>query len=211
MIPLAVDVERFRPVSDEDRHLWRAQNHLADDDLVIVAVGRFAPSKRFDDAIRVLARLRELGHEAQLVLVGEGGEGSRLEGLAKELGCGDSLQLTGPLYDEELASAIGASDVLLSCSEYEGFGLTIIEAMACGTPVVATAVGGVTDLVDDGATGQLAEVGDIESLAGLVVRAAKNTDTIVPAARRRAVERFSFESFGDSFTQLYRRLGAVRR
>jgi glycosyltransferase involved in cell wall biosynthesis len=210
MIPLAVDTERFRPASDRDRHDWRVANRLADEDLVLVAVGRFAPSKRFDDAIRVLARVRERGHGARLVLIGDGGERSRLEELAQDLGCGDAVHLVGPRFDQDLAAAVAASDVLLSCSEYEGFGLTIIEAMACGTPVVAAAVGGVTDLVVDGVTGYLVGVGEVGEMADRVQSVLDGgTAAMSSAARRRAEDCFSLERFAAAFADLYRRVSEV--
>lgn len=205
LVQLAVDVERFVPVDPAERAAWRRAHDVPSGHDVLIAVGRFAPSKRLDDAVRVLALLREQGRAVTLVLVGDHGQRDEIERLARELGCHESLVLPG--FVDDLPLAIGSADVLLSCSEYEGFGLTIIEAMACGVPVVATAVGGVPDSVVDGVTGHLVDVGRPDQMATRVAEVLDAPDDAMGAAgRRRAVERFSFDRFGSEFTELYRRL-----
>jgi glycosyltransferase involved in cell wall biosynthesis len=205
LVQLAVDVDRFVPVAAPDRDEWRREHGVPDGSAVLIAVGRFAPSKRLDDAVRVLALLRRQGRAVTLVLVGDHGQRDEIEQLAEQLDCRDALVLPG--FVDDLPLAIGSADVLLSCSEYEGFGLTIIEAMACAVPVVATAVGGVPDSVMDGVTGHLVEVGRPEQMAERVAEVLDAGAAPMGAAgRERAVQRFSFARFGEEFTDLYRTL-----
>jgi len=212
VIPLAVDTDRFVAAEAAARRAWREEHELGSDTVVLVVVGRLAPSKRFDEAIRVLARLRERDLDVVLVIVGGGKEEERLRDLARTLGVTDAVRFVGPRVDEELVAALGAADVLCSTSEYEGFGLTVIEAMACGLPVVATAVGGVTDLVADGETGHLVALDDAdgftEAVAGLVADPARRRE-LGDAGRRRVEERFSVAGFAAEFARLYLRLAAT--
>lgn len=209
--PLAVDTELFRPRSAEDRLRWRHDERIPDDVVLAVVVGRLAPSKRFDRAIELVASLAGQGLPVGLVVVGQGAMAEELRDLAVRLGVGDRVWFVGLRQGEELARAYAASDILCSTSEYEGFGLTLIEGMATELPVVAVAVGGVTDLVVDGVTGHLVGPDEadpagegrlVSSVRGLVTDAAARRSLGV-AGRQRVLERFGVAAFVESFTELY--------
>jgi len=127
---------------------------------LVVAVGRLVPVKRFDLLIRSLASLRERVPELQAVIIGEGYARDELEQLRAELGAQSWLQLVGRVEDRELIDWYRRAWVVASSSLREGWGMTLTEAAACGTPAVATAIAGHTDAVLDGQSGLLVETTD---------------------------------------------------
>lgn len=110
----------------------------------------------------------------RLLIVGDGPERERLHELAAASPAAERIHFLGPRFLADVRHALAGSDVLLSTSEYEGFGLTLVEAMACGVPVVAMAVGGVTDIVEDGVTGFLVPDGDLEAMLNAITRLTGN-------------------------------------
>ncbi|HVC14143.1 MAG TPA: glycosyltransferase [Acidimicrobiales bacterium] len=152
---------------------------LATDGTVLLTIGRIQPLKAVDVAVRALARLcapgaRAPGAPYRLVVVGGpsgprgGEEHAHLLRLAGELGVADRVTLVPPQPHELLSTYYRAADVCLVPSRSESFGLVALEAAACGTPVVASAVGGLTTLVDDGRTGFLVDGADPEAFADRV-------------------------------------------
>ena len=124
---------------------------------LIVAVGRLVPVKRFDLLIDVLAELRGRHPELEAVIVGEGYLREELEAQRHELGADSWIHLPGRVTDDELISLYRQAWVVASTSAREGWGMSMTEASACGTPVVATAISGHGDSVIPGVTGLLAE------------------------------------------------------
>lgn len=122
---------------------------------LLVAVGRLTASKEFDRVIRLVSRLRRQ-RPARLVIVGAGAERDRLLGLVDELGAGEWCELAGRIDDDALAGLYRQAWALVSASSSEGWGMTITEAAACGTPAVVSDVAGHADAVVDGVTGHLA-------------------------------------------------------
>jgi glycosyltransferase involved in cell wall biosynthesis len=123
---------------------------------LVVAVGRLVPVKRFDLLIKSVAELRERHPALRLVIVGDGYERPSLEDLLRESGNGDWVRLQGRMDDDALVALYRQAWVLASASAREGWGMTITEAAACGTPAVATDIAGHRDAIDDGDSGLLA-------------------------------------------------------
>lgn len=148
VVPCGVDLERFTPqgTTEPRDHRYR-----------IVSVGRLVPRKGFDVAIAALRSLPEV----ELVIAGgpqegrlaEDPEAQRLLRFASELGVGDRVRLTGQIARADVPALLRSADVVVCTPWYEPFGIVPLEAMACGVPVVAAAVGGLTDSVVDGVTG----------------------------------------------------------
>jgi glycosyltransferase involved in cell wall biosynthesis len=126
---------------------------------VIAAVGRLVPYKRFDQLIEVLVRLRHRHPSLEAVIAGEGQERPFLETLIARHRAGGWLHLPGRIGDDALLRLYRRAWVVASTSAYEGWGLTISEAAACGTPAVASPIPGHSDAIEHGTTGYLAAPG----------------------------------------------------
>jgi glycosyltransferase involved in cell wall biosynthesis/phosphoheptose isomerase len=164
VIPCGVDLHLFRPDCPSDPRIPGRRR--------LTSVGRLVERKGIGNVISALA----LVPDAELVVAG-GPERSRLDrdpearrlaDLARETGVADRVELRGRLEHEEVPRLLRSSDALVSAPWYEPFGITPLEAMACGVPVVATAVGGLIDTVVDGVTGVHVPPRDPERLAGAI-------------------------------------------
>ena len=208
--PLGVDTEQFCPVAAQRRAVWRTEYGIAENSVVAVAVARPARLKRFDLIVEAVAAARSSGAPLELVLVGPAGDGT-LRCDAERFGISPVVHLPGALFDDDLALALGSCDILCSASEYEGFGLTMAEGMSCGLPVVATGVGGVPDVVDDGVSGMLVEVGDVAEFARHLSTLATEPGlraSMGAEGRRQAEGRMSIGALARSFEDLYSSLTA---
>jgi glycosyltransferase involved in cell wall biosynthesis len=135
---------------------------------VVLCVGRVRRYKRVDHAIRAIKRVREQIAGARLVVVGEGRDEARLKGLARAAGVQDAVEFAGRVSEQEKVDWIRRSALLLSTSAKEGWGLTVIEANACGVPAVAYDVPGLRDSIRPD-TGCLVASGDVAKLAEAVM------------------------------------------
>jgi len=160
----------------------------------VVAVGRLVPVKRFDLLVDALVAVKDRHPELEAVIVGEGYSRDALEAQVHAARAEDWLRLPGRIGDEELIDAYRRAWVVASSSLREGWGMTITEAAACGTPAVATRIAGHSDAVEDGVTGEL--VDSREELVGALDRLLADPDRrerMATAARSRA-ERFTWEA-----------------
>jgi glycosyltransferase involved in cell wall biosynthesis len=123
---------------------------------LILTVGRLMPAKRFDEMIRIAAHARESVPDLEMVVIGDGYERENLEGLVQSLGAEGWIRMPGRVTDDELLDLYRRSWVVTSASIAEGWGMTLTEAAACGTPAVATRIAGHQDSVVHDQTGLLA-------------------------------------------------------
>jgi glycosyltransferase involved in cell wall biosynthesis len=135
---------------------------------LVLAVGRLVPVKRFDVLIDALAEVKTRRADLHAVIAGEGYERDALERRIAELGAQDWISLPGHVDDAALLDLYRRAWLLASASRHEGWGMTITEAAACGTPAVATRIPGHMDAIVDGVTGVL--VDDDKGLAGAIER-----------------------------------------
>ncbi len=159
-----VDPERFRPV---DRDACRAALGVPADAAVLVSVGFLVPRKGHDLTIRAVASLPE-GARPHLLIAGDGPEEERLRALIAELGVADRVRLLGPVEHGALSEVFSAADLSVLASSREGWPNVLLESMACGTPVVATAVHGSPEVVRDRTVGRLVEERTVEALAAAI-------------------------------------------
>jgi glycosyltransferase involved in cell wall biosynthesis len=154
---------------------------------LVVAVGRLVPYKRFDRLIDVLVRLRSAHPGLEAVIAGEGQERGPLEEQVRRCGAQAWISLPGRIDDEQLVELYQRAWVLASTSAYEGWGLTISEAAACGTPAVASPIAGHSDAIEDGVTGFLAQPGaEMEARIGSLLSNPLLRRRMQRAAHRRA-------------------------
>ncbi|MFV8571126.1 glycosyltransferase family 4 protein [Marinobacter sp. SBS5] len=130
--------------------------------VVIGIVANLRPIKRIEDLIKAVAELRKVGVRSSVNIIG-GGDSAPYEQLAEEVGVRESIRFMGSQPEPE--AFIAEFDIAVLCSETEGFSNAIIEYMRCGKPVVCTRTGGNPEIVIDGETGYLVDVGDIDGLA----------------------------------------------
>lgn len=190
-----VDTERFHPETE-------AHPSVSEDRFTALYVGRLGPRKGLDLAI---AAVSEAGQDIEFKIAGTGRHADRLRGLALDGGVGDRVDLLGNVPDEELPSLYATADVLILPSTYEGFGLVVLEAMASGTPVIGTAVGGVTDIIDDGTNGYLIPRKSSVLANRLDTLASDSSllDEMGSNARSRA-EAMSWERVAEEIAEIYR-------
>lgn len=173
---------------------------------LILHVSNFRPVKRITDCVRAFAQLGERVR-ARLVLCGEGPSRAEAEQLAHNYGLADRVQFVGQVPN--IADYLSVADLLLLPSQTESFGLSALEALACEVPVIATRVGGLPEVVLDGETGYLVEVGDTRAMAD---RAAEilchktKQQTMGRRGREYAVERFNTEQVIPQYVELYERV-----
>ena len=221
LIPSAVDVERYRPMPQAAA---RASLGLDPDAEFIVYVGRVIPRKDIRNIVRALPHLnaaREArGNQARPLLLIVGGETTEpsvaatpeigvLQALARDMGVADQLRFVGRRQPADLFRWYSAADVAVTTPWYEPFGLTPLEAMACGTPVIGAAVGGIAFTIADGETGFLVPPRYPRALAARLDLLLDNPplrQRLGSAGVARVVQFFSWPRVGAETAALYDRV-----
>jgi N-acetyl-alpha-D-glucosaminyl L-malate synthase BshA len=179
---------------------------------LLVHVSNFRPVKRPVDCVEILARVRGRGVGARLVMVGDGSERSSAEHRARCLGIDAHCTFVGK--QPRITDYLSVADVLLLPSEQESFGLAALEALACEVPVIASRVGGIPEVVDDGVTGCLSEVGDIEKMSADAAHLLSHEDErreMGRRARESAVSRYSTDLVIPQYIEFYERVIAASK
>ena len=174
-------------------------------------VGRLVAQKGCDLLIAAYARLAAGGLPARLTIVGDGPDRTELERRVEDLRLGGSVEFLG--FQPDGAALMTEMDIVAVPSRFEPFGIVAVEAMAQGRPVVASAVGGLTETVADGTTGHLVPAGNPVRLADALadlVRSSALREQMGEAGRERAIALFSPDRVVAAYKNLYRRLSAAR-
>lgn len=174
---------------------------------LLVHVSNFRPVKRPVDCVEIVARVLKKKINARLVMVGDGSERTSVEHRARCLGVYDRCSFVGK--QPKIVNYLSLADVLLLPSEQESFGLAALEAMACEVPVVASSVGGVPEVVTDGETGFLSDVGDIAKMADDSVRLLTDANLrreMGRRARESALTRYSTDIVIPQYIEFYDRV-----
>lgn len=180
-----------------------ARHVKTDGEFVLMHISNFRPVKRVQDCVRILAKVRETV-KAKLVLVGDGPERSDVERLVRELNVQDHVLFLGK--QSALPDILSIADIFLLPSQQESFGLSALEAMSCGVPVVATNIGGIPEVVEHGESGYIAELGDVSRMAKYCVELLTNTkklNVFREKARERAVTKFDIDLIVPMYEALY--------
>ncbi len=192
-IPNPVDISAFNIAP------WQK----ADGAFEFLSVALFRPEKRHDILLRAFAQVRQRHPEVRLTMVGDGPEFRRIKCLIAELNLTDAVVLTGYLPQAEIATCMQKSQALVLASEFETFGVVLIEALASGLPVIATRCGGPEDIVTP-ESGFLIPVNDVEALAGTMQQMITENHRFNPQnIRQMAVEKYSSQRYRQAIHDLY--------
>ena len=187
--------------------------YASDEEKLLVHLSNFRPVKRILDVVAVFARVAK-ALPARLMMIGDGPDRSAAEHLALTLGVADRIHFLGK--QDNVNELLPLADLMLMPSEMESFGLAALEAMACSVPSIATRVGGVPELIDDGAgpqggpaNGLLFPVGDVEAMADAAIALLRDTprlNAMATAARKTASDRFCSSRIIPLYEQYYERV-----
>jgi N-acetyl-alpha-D-glucosaminyl L-malate synthase BshA len=205
VVPNFVDTERFHPDAAQNPRLCIEGRFPT-----AVHVSNFRPVKRVPWMIEAFARAELV--DAQLVLVGDGPDQAQCRERVSELGLADRVRFLGER--DVLPELLASADVFLLASESESFGLSALEAMSCGTAVVATDAGGVREVVTHGTTGLLSPCDDLDAFAahlGAMLSDRERAAEMGRRAREDALERFRREKVVTAYEELYRRVLGIER
>jgi len=209
-IPNGTDVDRFYPVTPERRLGLRRELGLPEDRTLLTFTGRLSAAKGLMMLIRIWDSLVAEGRRVHLLLVGSGGTSfdsceAELRGFVEQHGLVPTVTFAGEV--ENVPEYLQASDLFVFPSDYEGFPLSLFEAMACGLPVASTRVGSAREILIDGDHGALAEPRNAEEMRGAIVRLLDHPErwpAMAERVRRLVVEQFSLDAVADQYTALFR-------
>jgi D-inositol-3-phosphate glycosyltransferase len=179
IVPPGVDLDRFQAMSQQEARQFIG---MPPDGKMILFVGRIQPLKGIDILMKALALVKQkepaLAENLCVSIIGgapepdaeiEHAELQRLESLQAELGIGDLVTFLGAKYQDKLVYYYSAAEMVVMPSHYESFGMVALEAMACGTPIIASDVGGLSFSIEDGFNGYLVPGRDPEALSGKII------------------------------------------
>ena len=172
---------------------------------VLVHLSNFRPVKRVTDVVEIFDRVRKK-MPAKLLMIGDGPDRSRAEWLAVQKGIHDDVLFLGK--QDKISEKLAVADVILMPSELESFGLAALEAMACKVVPIATRGGGVPELIEHGISGYLADVGDIDAMAGYAIGLLNDESRLqemAKASRAMAQSKFCSSRIVPQYEEFYRR------
>ncbi|MEM7167521.1 MAG: N-acetyl-alpha-D-glucosaminyl L-malate synthase BshA [Planctomycetota bacterium] len=207
VVPNFIDPDVYSPTR---RNEALRQSYVTGDEALMIHVSNFRPVKRPIDVVRIFSLVAK-DVPARLLMVGTGPELAAAKEEAARLEVCDRVIFAGAVVG--VAELLASSDLLLLPSDSESFGLAALEAMACGTPVVGTCTGGLPEVVEDGASGALEPVGDVQAMAMRAVEILGNQQLLRQmgeAARQRAVTKFPASRVVEQYVQIYEEVLATR-
>jgi len=186
VIPNFVDTDLFKPEENGEFRNVLAPNG----EKILVHTSNFRPVKRVPDTIKIFEKVQQ-EIPSKLILIGDGPDRSECERLCRQLELCDKVKFLGK--QDGLVEILSSSDLFLIPSQSESFGLSALEAMACGLPVISSSVGGLPELVRHNETGYIAEIGDVDRMAKYALELLTNErkyKLFSENSRRRAVNKF---------------------
>jgi N-acetyl-alpha-D-glucosaminyl L-malate synthase BshA len=201
VIPNFVDADTFRPAPCEVFEKNRQR------DIVISHISNFRPVKRIQDLVQAMNIVVKKAPNIRLMLVGDGPQRHSIERLINRLKLKKHVMLTG--FRSDVPNVLRCSDVIVLCSETESAPLTLLEGMSSGLPVVATEVGGIPEIVEEGVNGFLVPPMSPEAIAGKILEL--NGDRKLRArlganARRRILELYTADRVVEQYSDVYKKI-----
>ena len=209
MIHNGIDIKPFYARSDEEKGAIKREYELPSEKLIITCVANLRPPKGHEYLVRALHELKGETTDFLALLVGDGPLREKLQGLVQKLGLEEQVRFLGSRDREEIPKILSITDIFVLPSLLEGLPTVVIEAMAAGCPVVATAVAGTPEVVIDGKTGFLVNSRDSEALAQEIAQLLKDPllrQKMGETGVRRVEEHFALEKMVRSYEALYRDL-----
>lgn len=204
MIPNGIDAERFRPSNDEQREKARSELGFPAGAFVIGGVGRLVSQKNFLLFLKIASNILKQYPEVRFAIAGTGPLDSILRAEAENLGISSRIVFLGHVSNRQ--SLYHALDALMITSDFEGTPMTLLEAMASGVPVVASAVDGISEVCSDGVDSLLARPGDLisfEQSLSRIIRDQALRDDFASTGRRTILERYDIKGIAERIEQVY--------
>ena len=205
VIPNFIDLEHYKRMDTEETRCLR-QRYAKHNEKILVHTSNFRPLKRVDDCIKIFSEVRKK-IPSKLLLIGDGPERSNCERLANDLGIHNDVTFFGNL--EEFVEILSISDIFLMPSSSESFGLSGLEGMACGLPMVSSNAGGLPELNLHSETGYIAESGDVNKMSEYTIELLQNKNKyriFSENARERAVNLFAVEKIVPQYEKYYEKV-----
>jgi glycosyltransferase involved in cell wall biosynthesis len=203
VIPNGIDPSRFEDLPDPGP--FREARGI--EGPMVLYVGRLAVNKRMEYVLQAMPDLLKDEPDLKLVIAGpDDGAGDDWRALSQELGLEDSVRFEGWLPEEDMVSAFTAADVFVLPSDWEAFGIVLLEAMACKTPCICADRGGAPEVVVDGETGYVATYGEPDAWKSSLAKLIGDPDLrrkMGEVGRKRALEEFSWSSIVDRIEVVY--------
>jgi L-malate glycosyltransferase len=171
---------------------------------IMLHASNFRKVKRVQDVVKIFAQVNKV-IPSKLLFVGDGPERPGAESMARDLGISDEIRFVGK--QEQMEDILGVADLFLLTSEYESFGLAALEAMAAGVPVISTNAGGLTEINEQGKTGYLSDVGDVDDMSKHAISILSN-DQILQQFKEQAgthAAKFDIMNIIPQYEKLYNR------
>ncbi len=204
ILPNAIDTHAYRPAGEKDKTALKRGFGVTG--RAFIYMGRLSYEKSIDRVITAFAQAAKADSAATLMLVGDGPEKDKLEQQCARLGIEGRVKFTGYLNGAKLLAALQAGDLFLTASESENMPISILEAMATGLPVIATATGGLPEIIEDGFNGRLISFADPGKAAREMLSLLNNTaalEAFSQAARRRALD-YSLDRVTAQLEKIYK-------
>jgi glycogen(starch) synthase len=207
VIPNAIDATQYQ--TSVDRGSVRQRYGVGYGEKLILCVGRLVPQKGIEYFIRAIPSIAKRYPEAKFIIVGEGWSRDILEAEARASGQGRKVQFTGFASDQEVINLMTSADVLVVPSVYEPFGIVALEGMATGVPVVASQVGGLSEVIEHDRTGLFVFPRSPESIAWGIDRVLSDPDHakwLIENAKEKLHKAYSWEAVAMKTVEVYRKV-----
>lgn len=199
VIPVGIDMEMFKPL---DKGKMREKYGFNQEETIILYIGRFSVEKDLELLLKAFKDLIPEIPKARLILLGKGPEDERLRKIVKTQHI-DGVTFMKPVKHEDIPEIINCADVLTLCSLFEGMPTVVLEALACGVPVVSTDVGDVSNVVVNGKTGQLVRNRDPESLKNAILKVIRNGEVDYFNSCIAVAKRYSWDNISQKIMEVY--------
>ncbi|MCC6371043.1 MAG: glycosyltransferase, partial [Bacteroidia bacterium] len=206
VIPFGIDLEVFTPKT--------VTPLFNENDFVIGSIKPLESLYNIDVLIKSFATASQQCPELKLLIIGEGQEENALKKLSEELGLGEKIKFTGRIPFEQISNYYNAINVLANISEYESFGVSVIEAMACKKPVIVTNVGGLAEIVKDDSLGIKVDIRNEAQTTEAILKLVKNTQLysdLANNARIHVEENYNWANNLNNMIEIYNNLALTNK